>query len=358
MQSPRLQRQCSCGGKASSGGECESCKKKTLQRRATANAETDTAPAIVHEVLRSPGQPLDAQTRAYMEPRFGHDFSKVRIHTDALANESAESVNALAYTVGPQIVFGAGVHQPGARNESELLAHELAHVVQQSQTDEHPASLRVGETDSPFEKEADHMAKAVVSNQPSAQPAHAATGALQREPAKTPAQTPVQAPAQDNERPWGSKKWPLFENDWNAYYQLAIQGMASNSKMKAEKMSDLARLIADDAMAFSLKHGEQLNCAKAAAPDKSSRDTFDMTLPWGSTWVWGVTFRSALQSTTGGVDGPITAKEAVSRAGEIADQAARGMMGDALWKIYLNCKLHDKASPTAPPPKVAALEAH
>jgi len=66
------------------------------------------APAIVHEVLRSPGQPLDAQTRAFMEPRFGHDFADVRIHHDGQAAQSARAVRAQAYTVGQHVVFDAG----------------------------------------------------------------------------------------------------------------------------------------------------------------------------------------------------------------------------------------------------------
>ena len=77
------------------------------------------------------GQPLDPATRAFMEPRFGHDFSQVRVHTDERAAESARAVNALAYTVGHQIVFGAGHYTPETARSKKLLAHELAHVVQQ-----------------------------------------------------------------------------------------------------------------------------------------------------------------------------------------------------------------------------------
>jgi hypothetical protein len=67
----------------------------------------------VHEVLRSPGQPLDAATRAYFEPRFGKDFSGVRVHTDAAAGQSARDVEAQAYTVGADhLVFGAGRYVP------------------------------------------------------------------------------------------------------------------------------------------------------------------------------------------------------------------------------------------------------
>jgi hypothetical protein len=89
------------------------------------------APAIVHDVLRSPGQSLDASTRAFMEPRFAHDFSKVRIHTDAKAAESAKTMGARAYTVGSNVVFGAGEYGLGTNAGQRLLGHELAHVVQQ-----------------------------------------------------------------------------------------------------------------------------------------------------------------------------------------------------------------------------------
>src|SRR5207244_11233244 len=87
-----------------------------------------------HEVLNSPGQPLDESTRAFMEPRFGHDFSRVRVHTDSQAAESARAVNALAYTVGPDIVLGADQYKPGTLAGRRLLAHELTHVLQQSVT--------------------------------------------------------------------------------------------------------------------------------------------------------------------------------------------------------------------------------
>ncbi len=116
--------------------KCAACDEEgeEIQRKPTGSAETSLseAPAIVHQVLRSPGQPLDAVTRAYFEPRFGNDFSQVRIHTDARAAESARSVHARAYTVGRHIVLGSA--QPSLRSVAgqSLLAHELAHVVQQS----------------------------------------------------------------------------------------------------------------------------------------------------------------------------------------------------------------------------------
>jgi len=82
-------------------------------------------------VLRSPGRPLDPATRAFMEPRFGHDFSRVRVHTDARAAESARAVNALAYTMGHDVVFDGGRYGTGTIKERQLMVHELTHVVQQ-----------------------------------------------------------------------------------------------------------------------------------------------------------------------------------------------------------------------------------
>src|SRR5262245_38951532 len=115
VRSGLLQRKCACGGMLGFAGECAECREKrlSLQRRAGRQAEPTEVPPIVHDVLCSPGQPLDAAARAFVEPRFGHDFSHVRVHTGARAAESARAVNALAYTVGPDIVFGASQYAPG-----------------------------------------------------------------------------------------------------------------------------------------------------------------------------------------------------------------------------------------------------
>lgn len=245
-----LQRKCACGGSGGTHGECEECKKKymTLQRHPAGHAEPATVPAIVHDVLRSSGQPLDAETRAFFESRFGHDFNKVsahtgvrpvggvavsafpgklqmnrpsdhyeqeaervanqvmrmtdaaaampgrdrarassasadaihyaaslpaagrtapptvnesmrshgrphlatdqtvfggrlghdfsgvRIHTDDRAAKSAQAVSALAYTAGQHIVFGPGRYAPRSSEGRRLLAHELTHTIQQTNT--------------------------------------------------------------------------------------------------------------------------------------------------------------------------------------------------------------------------------
>src|SRR5437868_12070673 len=114
-QTGLLQRKCACGQHTIGGSECEECRQKregTLQRAAVNTAPTSSVPPIVHDVLASPGRSLDAGTRAFMEPRFGQDFSGVRVHTDERAAESARSVNALAYTVGRDVVFGTGQYTP------------------------------------------------------------------------------------------------------------------------------------------------------------------------------------------------------------------------------------------------------
>jgi hypothetical protein len=89
-------------------------------------------PPIVHKALASPGQPLNPATRAFMEPRFGYDFSRVRVRSGSTAEQSAEEVSAHAYTVGHDIVFGAGQFAPETPDGRRLIAHELTHVVQQT----------------------------------------------------------------------------------------------------------------------------------------------------------------------------------------------------------------------------------
>jgi Domain of unknown function (DUF4157) len=117
--------------------KCAECEEEEeggkLQRKESSGAEAPaTAPPIVHETLNSPGQPLDETTRAYFEPRFGDDFSQVRVHTDVQAAESAHSLNALAYTVANHVVFSNGSFAPATDRGKRLLAHELVHIRQQA----------------------------------------------------------------------------------------------------------------------------------------------------------------------------------------------------------------------------------
>lgn len=163
VESGLLQRACACGKHCVHGGECAECRKKRLQRKAVGDKQETAVPPIVHDVLRSPGQPLDPATRAYMEPRFGHDFSQVRVHTDAQANKSARAVAAQAYTVGAHVVFGKGHYQPATSTGQRLIAHELTHVLQQHAGmafDQRPP-LTINAPNDPAEQEAEQVANAL-----------------------------------------------------------------------------------------------------------------------------------------------------------------------------------------------------
>jgi hypothetical protein len=171
-----LQRKCACGGSSASlSGECEECKRKRLQRQlsigasndpleqeadrvadqvlagaavpgaahappriqrltASPRAEGDIAPASVEHVLAGGGRPLERSLERDMAQRFGRDFSRVRVHTGTAAAQSAREVSAHAYTVGNDIVFDSGRFSPATHEGRRLLAHELTHVVQQTQT--------------------------------------------------------------------------------------------------------------------------------------------------------------------------------------------------------------------------------
>jgi len=104
-------------------------------------------PPIVHDVLGSSGQPLDPATRDFMEPRFGHDFSQVRVHSDGKAATSSRSIQALAYTAGRDIVFAPDQYSPQTESGKRLLAHELAHVVQQGEGRQVDRISRFSDTD-------------------------------------------------------------------------------------------------------------------------------------------------------------------------------------------------------------------
>jgi hypothetical protein len=104
-----------------------------VSRMASSTESSRSATPAVHDTLSASGQPLDATTRQFFEPRFGHDFSHVRVHADTQAAASAQSVDARAYTVGSKVVFNTGEYAPHSPSGQRLLAHELTHVVQQSQ---------------------------------------------------------------------------------------------------------------------------------------------------------------------------------------------------------------------------------
>jgi Domain of unknown function (DUF4157) len=185
---PVLQRRCACGGRPGPDGECAACKARRLQRQA-AGAGPQVAPPIVHDVLRSPGRPLDPGARGAMEARFGHTFSHVRVHTDPTAAESARAVGAVAYTVGGDVVFDSGRYAPHTGEGGRLLAHELAHTLQQRFTPSVGGALGVAPANDRHERQADDAARlALAGRRPPA------AGSTQAVVARQPAQ-PGAAPA-------------------------------------------------------------------------------------------------------------------------------------------------------------------
>lgn len=222
-----LQRKCACGSPTSSlTGECAECKsKKRLQTKLTigasndpqeqeadrvadqvlavpantavrgaaphiqrfsgpAGGQADTAPPSVDSVLASSGRPLEPALRQDMEQRFGHDFSRVRVHTDEKAAESARAVDALAFTVGRDIVFGADKYARSTGRGLKLLAHELTHTIQQGIADPLPShKLEMTNSTDPSEREADSVTHTIASGKKKLAFGAASRSRLQRAPA-------------------------------------------------------------------------------------------------------------------------------------------------------------------------------
>jgi Domain of unknown function (DUF4157)/Bacterial toxin 44 len=168
-----------CGGRSCPPGSCahDDDRRQTV-RRATAEPGPRAGRADVRAALASPGRPLDPATRAAMEARFGHDFSRVRVHTDAAADASAGRLGASAWTLGDELVFARDRYRPDTPSGRRLLAHELAHVVQgrgapggQQPAPAPEAGVEVGSADAPAEREAERAAELATTPEPVPGPA-------------------------------------------------------------------------------------------------------------------------------------------------------------------------------------------
>jgi hypothetical protein len=169
--SPRvlIQRACKCASPGPLGATCERCGGSNLvvQRaaRAPAPAPAPLSPApLAHlsSALGSGGRPLGGGVRSFMERGFGHDFGAVRVHTGPAAERSTEAMGARAYTLGNDIVFNRGEYRPDTKSGRRLLAHELAHTVQQGGLQQKSDAPLSGPTEARLEAEADRAADAVI----------------------------------------------------------------------------------------------------------------------------------------------------------------------------------------------------
>jgi len=160
MPEPKLRRTCACGGGCP---RCQLDEHRRLQTKHIDSAKSGqtAAPPIVEEALANGGGSLPDGLRADMEQRFCHDFGRVRLHTHALAVESAVAVGARAYTVGSDVVFAAGEYAPDTDAGRRLIAHELAHVVQQdaARAPNGRLGITIGAVDDPLEREAQTAAQ-------------------------------------------------------------------------------------------------------------------------------------------------------------------------------------------------------
>src|SRR4051794_20926287 len=138
-----------------------------LQRQSTQTPEVESVHAAANQLDNAgPGKPLEPEARAYLEPRFGHSFSNIRIHDDGQADDLARSVGARAFTSGSHIFMSAGTYAPSSADGMQLLAHEAVHTIQQS---EGPVSGRpladgvtVSDPADPFEQTAESAAQEAV----------------------------------------------------------------------------------------------------------------------------------------------------------------------------------------------------
>jgi hypothetical protein len=223
-----LQRKCACGKHTIAGAECEECKGKkgVLQRapqpsgRIGGNGEAGIPP-IVHNVLQSSGQPLNTDTLAFAERRFGHDFSGVRVHTDRQAGLSAEAVQARAYTIGRHIVFGAGAAHPSTSGGMHLLSHELAHVVQQSRGGGTPGI----DGDPALENDADRAASDVMQGREARVGASSGTGLARQE-------KPAEEVFYEVNLPEGKKR--LTAAEFEAYKKRALHNLRVDLKLVSD----------------------------------------------------------------------------------------------------------------------------
>ena len=184
------------------------------------------APPIVHDILRSSGQPLDTATRDFMEPRLGADLSSVRVHADDEAGRSARAVNALAYTVGRDVVFDPAHYAPNTTPGRKLMAHELAHVVQQGADADRPfaAVIEMGGAEDAAEAAAEKAAHAALAEQPVSVSATAERLVLRRQP-PTPTQTPAPTQSPTPRQPAGPTVPPPCEGqaDITAFFRQFVQ---------------------------------------------------------------------------------------------------------------------------------------
>ena len=206
------------------------------EKKQAGDANADLPP-IVRRVLDTPGEPLDFATRADMESRFGHSFRDVRIHTDALAAESARAEYAHAYTVGEHIVFDSGQYRPESPQGRQLLAHELAHTIQQHGLQKSGGPIPTDNSGDyqHLEREADAAASTVMGRPPTAGAPISPSRATQPRLSRAESTKPT-SPGTDSANQEDQDSWISLDDKDNAkkYPALIKAGVSAIARLKSD----------------------------------------------------------------------------------------------------------------------------
>lgn len=242
-------------------------------------ASSAVVPESVRATITSPGRPLDSGTREIMEARLGHDFSRVRIHTDTRAGESASAVQALAYAVGGHIAFAPDLFAPETDEGRQLLAHELVHTVQQRHLPANPTNLTLeSASDSPLEREADRAAQFAASGRPPAagtlasfSPSSARTAYVARKKVAGYETKPVDFERADIENLVGVSYW---EQKVGSQYDITfVNAVADRFKADEEEKSAVLSVLWQRRPAGALKAEEIITVSippRAGAPQSKA----------------------------------------------------------------------------------------
>jgi hypothetical protein len=320
----------------------------TLSPEVTNRRSSRGASSVLDVVGKGGGDALGTGLQAEAETRLGSDFSRVRIHTDAKAAESAAAVAAKAYTVGDEIVFGRGSFAPNHSEGKRRLVHELVHVQQQRErrvaaTDLH-RGVAVSDPSDPYEREAEAKASEVMAvSAPTAvggvTPSRGELAGPLSQRAESSSRATVQRDAEaekaTGEFQKAAKGEPSHTAAWRAFFQAALQGVQAGSDPKVK--AETAKTIADFAERRAIFRNEVLEKLR---PTLSEQDFTLLQQVFRGNSFWFMSFSSALQGAAGLYDvkkgmGPGVV---VDNAEQTADQAelVSGDVPQELWQKYMD----------------------
>ena len=227
--------------KSNNYGKYVFLQKKETQGYSKENSSLITGSPIVLEVIKSSGQPLDKETKAFMEPKFKHDFSKVRVHTNAKAAKSARTINALAYTIGHNVVFRDGYYAPNLGIGRQLLAHELTHVIQQQMSGMREGTYSLQKSQN-AELEAEGISKKLNLSDNLKPPIYSSPVMIQKKPEE-------ENQTKSNAYTWEKIKWTTVNGMINGLKLVQRSGMSALRSL-SNHLPDILKAIANLSISF------------------------------------------------------------------------------------------------------------